>query len=375
MQETTPEGIVYSKIDYDDGDEEVLNLANEICECLDADEDGLVYRPRPSSRRGGVQSVPGALALEYQGGHEHESVRQPISMEEVLEAMNRREAARGLYELSGEPHEAKETFRLGYMMGVRRASHKAADVMQTVLARAFPDGDPMRAILTREDLLKAIVDGAYEADAESDLEEPPEDEQDDPEEVKTYDAPWPQDENIPTEQDVLEELEAMRARVKSQRDASSQALDELGNPKLVLKMKRSRDAMESGAGAEDAVPQDELVKTEHADVHLEDAPDTALPEDTTVSATPLGDQRRVALNKVVNFEFAGDKTVLRWLDTHGWGHFAGAFASYGVSRRVLNHLTMTDFENMRIDAHIRPRMREALERRRKRNEKYRLNGT
>ena len=35
MQETTPEGVVYSKIDYDDGDEEVLNLANEICECLD----------------------------------------------------------------------------------------------------------------------------------------------------------------------------------------------------------------------------------------------------------------------------------------------------------------------------------------------------
>lgn len=373
MQETTPEGIVYSKIDYDDGDEEVLNLANEICECLDADEDGLVYRPRPSSRRA-ASAVPGALALEYQGGHENESVRQPISMEEVLEAMNRREAARGLYELSGEPHEAKETYRLGYMMGVRRASQKAADVIQTVLARVFPEGDPMRSIFTREDLLKAIVDGTYEADPESDVEdEPAEEEANDPEELKEYDAPWPVDANIPTEQDVLDELEAMRAKAKAEREASTQSLEELGEgPKLVLKMKkRMRDAMETG-GEEDALTN--TVKVETA-LEVEDAPEDAPPEDATASATPLADQRRVALNKVVNVEYAGDKSVLRWLDTHGWGHFAGAFAWYGVTRRVLNHLTMTDFENMRVDAEFRSKMMQALDRRRKRNEKYRLNGT
>ena len=159
MQETTPEGVVYSKIDYDDGDEEVLNLANEICECLDEDEDGLVYRPRPSSRRGVDGGAPGRLALEYHGGHENETMREPISMEQVLEAMNCREAARGLYELSGERHEGRETFRLGYMMGVRRAAFKAVDVMHAILARAFPEGDPMRDLVTREDLHKAAWTG------------------------------------------------------------------------------------------------------------------------------------------------------------------------------------------------------------------------
>ena len=215
MQETTPEGVVYSKIDYDDGDEEVLNLANEICECLDEDEDGLVYRPRPSSRRGVDGGAPGRLALEYHGGHENETMREPISMEQILEAMNCREAARGLYELSGERHEGRETFRLGYMMGVRRAAFKAVDVMHAILARAFPEGDPMRDLVTREDLHKAVVDGTYEAEAESDREEePPEDEANDPIETKNYDAPWPKDKNVPTEQEVLEELEGLRARAE-----------------------------------------------------------------------------------------------------------------------------------------------------------------
>ena len=55
-----------------------------------------MYRPRPSSRRGVDGGAPGRLALEYHGGHENETMREPISMEQVLEAMNCREAARGL---------------------------------------------------------------------------------------------------------------------------------------------------------------------------------------------------------------------------------------------------------------------------------------
>ena len=382
MQETTPEGVVYSKIDYDDGDEEVLNLANEICECLDEDEDGLVYRPRPSSRRGVDGGAPGRLALEYHGGHENETMREPISMEQVLEAMNCREAARGLYELSGERHEGRETFRLGYMMGVRRAAFKAVDVMHAILARAFPEGDPMRDLVTREDLHKAVVDGTYEAEAESDREEePPEDEANDPIETKNYDAPWPKDKNVPTEQEVLEELEGLRARAaeeKLKRATSVQSLDADGNPKLVLKMKRSKS--ESGGDLVNNPVADATAATDVTDAATSSQPpnasaDASGPVDADVSATPLADQRRIALNKIVNVEYAGDKTVLRWLDNHGWGHFAGAFAAYGVSRRVLNYLTMTDLENMHVDASVRESIFKALDRRRKRNEKYRLKGT
>ena len=393
MQETTPEGVVYSKIDYDDGDEEVLNLSNEICECLDDDEDGLVYRPRPSSRRGANTGTPGQLALEYQGGHEHETMRQPISMEEVLEAMNRREAARGLFELSAEPHEAQETFRLGYMMGVRRAAFKAVDVMQTMLARAFPEGDPMRDLVTKEDLHKAVVDGTYEADAESELEEePPEDEANDPIETKTYDRPWPKETNIPTEQEVSDELEAMRAAAKERQAQMQQPLDADGNPKLVFKVKRSRESTDdlvASADGKDVAMDNADKQTEGTKPAVEmttgtdptggedEEPDAKrpAPEDAAASATPLGDQRRIALNKVVNVEYGGDKTVLRWLDTHGWGHYAGSFAVYGVSRRTLNYLSMTDLENIQVDAPARAQMFRALDRRRKRNEKYRLNGT
>ena len=277
MQETTPEGVVYSKIDYDDGDEEVLNLANEICECLDEDEDGLVYRPRPSSRRGVDGGAPGRLALEYHGGHENETMREPISMEQILEAMNCREAARGLYELSGERHEGRETFRLGYMMGVRRAAFKAVDVMHAILARAFPEGDPMRDLVTREDLHKAVVDGTYEAEAESDREEePPEDEANDPIETKNYDAPWPKDKNVPTEQEVLEELEGLRARAaeeKLKRATSVQSLDADGNPKLVLKMKRAKS--ESGGDLVNNPVADATAATDVTDAATSSQPPNA----------------------------------------------------------------------------------------------------
>jgi hypothetical protein len=352
MQETTPEGVVYSKIDYDDGDEEVLNLANEICECLDVDDDGLVYRPRPSARRSGM-GQPGQLALEYQGGHEHEQIRQPISMEEVLEAMNRREAARGLYELCAEPHEPQETFRLGYMMGVRRSANKAVEIMQTMLARAFPEGDPMRDLVTKDDLHTAVVDGTYEADAESDLEDVEEDAVEEPQRVREHDAPWPKDENVPSEEDVKKELEQMRIRAQGTVDIS-QAGDAEGKNKLVVKVKRGRE----DEGIDDEEDQDAK---------------RIAPEATT--AGTLGDQRRIALNKVVNVEYGGDKVVLRWLDTHGWGQYAGNFAHYGVTRRTLNHLNMTDLENLYIDTEHKSAMAKAIDRRRKRNEKYRLHGT
>jgi len=348
MQETSAEGVVYSKIDYDDGDEEVLNLANEICECLDQDEDGLVYVPRPSSRRAGnvVPQIPGQLALEYQGGHESESHRQPISIDDVLEAMNRREAARGLFELGADPYEAHETFRLGYMMGVRRSAMKAVDIMKSMIDRAFPEGDPMRDMVTKEDLHKAVVDGTYEADAESD---------EDITDADDYDKPWPADPNVPSEEQVNEETERLRAqRAAKLASTSMQSLNADGTNKLVFKVKRSRDGEgdENAKGAEPKGSEEELT-----------------------TGPTLGDQRRIALNKAVNVSYAGDKGVLRWLDTQGWGEYAGAFAAYGISRVSLGYITMTDLENMQVDPGIRLNMYSAIDKRRKRQEKYARTGT
>jgi hypothetical protein len=354
MQETSAEGVVYSKVDYDDGDEEVLNLANEICECLDNDEDGLVYVPRPSSRRAGA-AMPGQLALEYQGGHESETHRQAISMDDVLEAMNRREAARGLFELGADPYEARETYRLGYMMGVRRSAIKAVDIMKSMIERAFPEGDPMRDLVTKEDLHKAVVDGTYEADEESD---------EDIQDADDYDKPWPTDANVPTEAQVKEENERLRAeRAAKLASTSSQSLNPDGSSKLVFKVKRARD----GEG--------EDVATGGAANAAQGATNAAKPNEDLTTGPTLGDQRRIALNKAVNTSYAGDKGVLRWLDTHGWGHYAGAFAAYGVSRVSLGYITMTDLENMQVEAEIRPTMFTAIGKRRKRQEKYARTGT
>ena len=148
----------------------------------------------------------------------------------------------------------------------------------------------------------------------------------------------------------MEELEGLRAAAeeKLKRATSVQSLDADGNPKLVLKMKRSKS--ESGGDLVNNPVADATAATDVTDAATSSQPpnasaDARVPSTPTFAAT-LADQRRIALNKIVNVEYAGDKTVLRWLDNHGWGHFAGAFAAYGVSRRVLNYLTMTDLENM-----------------------------
>jgi hypothetical protein len=241
------------------------------------------------------------------------------------------------------------------MMGVRRSAIKAVDIMKSMIERAFPEGDPMRDLVTKEDLHKAVVDGTYEADEESD---------EDIQDADDYDKPWPTDANVPTEAQVKEENERLRAeRAAKLASTSSQSLNPDGSSKLVFKVKRARD----GEG--------EDVATGGAANAAQGATNAAKPNEDLTTGPTLGDQRRIALNKAVNTSYAGDKGVLRWLDTHGWGHYAGAFAAYGVSRVSLGYITMTDLENMQVEAEIRPTMFTAIGKRRKRQEKYARTGT
>ena len=161
QQEYMPaDGQTYSKIEYEDGDEEVLNLANEKVKLLDEksddddddDDDGLVYVPRPTARRRGAANLAttfhkdtAALINAMTGDFGDESDKEEENKDEgrrrtpngadpnapetpppkerveiVEEMMEHHNAARVLAELPNEILPEDETYRLGYRMGLRR---------------------------------------------------------------------------------------------------------------------------------------------------------------------------------------------------------------------------------------------------------------
>ena len=163
QQEYMPvDGQTYSKIEYEDGDEEVLNLANEKVKLIDEksddddddDDDGLVYVPRPTARRRGAADPSrapfaadtAALINAATGAFGDESDKEEENKDEgrrrtrlngadpnapeppppkdrveiVEEMMEHHNAARVLAELPNEFCTEDETYRLGYRMGLRR---------------------------------------------------------------------------------------------------------------------------------------------------------------------------------------------------------------------------------------------------------------
>ena len=224
QQEYLPsDGETYSKIEYEDGDEEVLNLAKEKVrlqdEDSDAEEEDLVYRPRPTARRRGASDPVRApfaadtvalinAATGMFGDPDEEEIKEEDDerrqtrnrgadpnapepppakdrVDMVEEMMEHHNAAKVLAELPYEFCTEDETYRLGYRMGMRRAAKIATamliekmqklttssseETMKCSIDEFFEEGG--NGVITKEkaqELFNAIIDGAYTPDLDSD---------------------------------------------------------------------------------------------------------------------------------------------------------------------------------------------------------------
>ena len=206
QQEYMPaDGQTYSKIEYEDGDEEVLNLANEKVKLLDEksdddddddDDDGLVYVPRPTARRRGAAEPSrapfaadtAALINAATGDFGDESDKEEENKDEgrrrtrlngadpnapeppppkerveiVEEMMEHHNAARVLAELPNECCTEDETYRLGYRMGLRRMAKVSTamliEKMQKMLVATGGREDEAAKAVSGESVLDEFFD-------------------------------------------------------------------------------------------------------------------------------------------------------------------------------------------------------------------------
>mgnify|MGYP001166244587 FL=1 len=232
QQEYMPaDGETYSKIEYEDGDEEVLNLSKEKVKLVDEksdddddddDDDGLVYVPRPTARRRGAAEPSrapfaadttalinaatgdfgddpdeeddnkdeGRRRTRFNGADPNAPEAPPPKerVELVEEMMEHHNAARVLAELPNEFCTEDETYRLGYRMGLRRMAkvstamliekmqkmlvakgddEAAKSASGCVLDEFFDRGTKVVSKEKAQALFNALIDAAYTPDKDA----------------------------------------------------------------------------------------------------------------------------------------------------------------------------------------------------------------